>query len=342
MIRLAKIKCGIIKLIISKRNKHQFLATSTLDNQFPHRISLSQAAEITGYHQDYLGQLCRLGKLKAAKIGRNWYTTKSELETLRLFNNSIEEEVEQFSDYMSPEEDKGLFEISQQVVLQNKASVDAVQAIKADQKETQVFINEAIQNNSVARTQPMVISRVVSMPIELKSESVKVAEVPRQEHTLQTLVTRMKLENLRSEVIEMSGVMQEFSADLKEIKHTLSRHEQLLSHKQDLTKNYAPSINLLHTQPRTVELWGLQDHQTVPISTNIKFAWLAPVMAIALVIVASVWILNGVSNTQPMSGSIVVYPTYQAPVNVVNDFASGEVAGESVLLQSPDDWYLGE
>jgi hypothetical protein len=38
-------------------------------------LSLAQAAEITGYHQDYLGQLARAGKLPAQKIGRNWVTT---------------------------------------------------------------------------------------------------------------------------------------------------------------------------------------------------------------------------------------------------------------------------
>ena len=38
-------------------------------------LSLAQAAVITGYHQDYLGQLARAGKLPAQKIGRNWVTT---------------------------------------------------------------------------------------------------------------------------------------------------------------------------------------------------------------------------------------------------------------------------
>jgi hypothetical protein len=43
-------------------------------------ISLSQAAELTGYHEDYLGQTARLGELKAVKIGRNWITLRSSLE----------------------------------------------------------------------------------------------------------------------------------------------------------------------------------------------------------------------------------------------------------------------
>jgi hypothetical protein len=45
-------------------------------------LSLSQAARLTGYHQDYLGQLCRLGKLPAKKVGRNWWTSKEALQSL--------------------------------------------------------------------------------------------------------------------------------------------------------------------------------------------------------------------------------------------------------------------
>ena len=42
-------------------------------------ISLSDASSQTGYHQDYLGYLCRIGKLKGFKIERNWVTTKENL-----------------------------------------------------------------------------------------------------------------------------------------------------------------------------------------------------------------------------------------------------------------------
>ena len=43
-------------------------------------ISLSEASKISGYHPDYLGFLCRSGKLKGFKLGRNWVTTKENLD----------------------------------------------------------------------------------------------------------------------------------------------------------------------------------------------------------------------------------------------------------------------
>jgi excisionase family DNA binding protein len=39
-------------------------------------ISLAEAAKLTNYSQDYISLLCRQGKLRAEKLGRNWVTTK--------------------------------------------------------------------------------------------------------------------------------------------------------------------------------------------------------------------------------------------------------------------------
>lgn len=45
-------------------------------------LSLHQAAKMTGYHQDYLGQMARSGKLEARKVGRNWQTTKHAIDKM--------------------------------------------------------------------------------------------------------------------------------------------------------------------------------------------------------------------------------------------------------------------
>lgn len=39
-------------------------------------ISAKRGAEITKYTNDYIGQLCRAGKVDSVKIGRNWYITE--------------------------------------------------------------------------------------------------------------------------------------------------------------------------------------------------------------------------------------------------------------------------
>ena len=46
-------------------------------------IPLSEAAKLTSYAEDYLGQRARQGRLKAIKLGRNWITTRAAIEDYR-------------------------------------------------------------------------------------------------------------------------------------------------------------------------------------------------------------------------------------------------------------------
>lgn len=46
-------------------------------------ISLKQAAHATGYAKDYVGQLCREGRVPARLIGRNWYVLETALQDHR-------------------------------------------------------------------------------------------------------------------------------------------------------------------------------------------------------------------------------------------------------------------
>lgn len=42
-------------------------------------ISSKRAAKITGYAKDYVGQLCREGRVEARLVGRNWYVLESSI-----------------------------------------------------------------------------------------------------------------------------------------------------------------------------------------------------------------------------------------------------------------------
>jgi hypothetical protein len=54
----------------------------TLENKV--YVSSKRAAELTGYAKDYVGQLCREGRVEARLIGRNWYIRKDALEDRQL------------------------------------------------------------------------------------------------------------------------------------------------------------------------------------------------------------------------------------------------------------------
>ena len=55
-------------------------------------ISSKRAAKITGYAKDYIGQLCREGRVEARLVGRNWYVLESSITEHR-FGISQKEEI---------------------------------------------------------------------------------------------------------------------------------------------------------------------------------------------------------------------------------------------------------
>jgi len=56
-------------------------------------VSSKRAAKITGYAKDYVGQLCREGRVEARLVGRNWYVLESAIREHRF--GAKEEEPEE-------------------------------------------------------------------------------------------------------------------------------------------------------------------------------------------------------------------------------------------------------
>lgn len=46
-------------------------------------ISSKRAAKVTGYAKDYIGQLCREGRVPAQQVGRSWYVLESAIKDHR-------------------------------------------------------------------------------------------------------------------------------------------------------------------------------------------------------------------------------------------------------------------
>ena len=55
---------------------------------------------MSGYTQDYLGYLIRQGEIKGKKVGRNWFTTKAEVDEY-LFKKKIRNEEFAVKDFFS-------------------------------------------------------------------------------------------------------------------------------------------------------------------------------------------------------------------------------------------------
>jgi hypothetical protein len=52
-------------------------------------VSSKRAAKITGYAKDYVGQLCREGRVEARLVGRNWYVLESSVREHRFGSGTI-------------------------------------------------------------------------------------------------------------------------------------------------------------------------------------------------------------------------------------------------------------
>lgn len=53
-------------------------------------ISSKQAAKITGYAKDYIGQLCREGRVTARLVGRSWYVLEAAIQDHRFGAPAVE------------------------------------------------------------------------------------------------------------------------------------------------------------------------------------------------------------------------------------------------------------
>ncbi|MFA6279112.1 MAG: helix-turn-helix domain-containing protein [Candidatus Paceibacterota bacterium] len=52
-------------------------------------VSSKQAAKITGYAKDYIGQLCREGRVPARLVGRSWYVLETAIQDHRFGNPEV-------------------------------------------------------------------------------------------------------------------------------------------------------------------------------------------------------------------------------------------------------------
>ncbi|HVB19860.1 MAG TPA: helix-turn-helix domain-containing protein [Candidatus Paceibacterota bacterium] len=55
-------------------------------------VSSKQAAKITGYAKDYIGQLCREGRVPARLVGRSWYVLESAIHDHRFGDQKTDQE----------------------------------------------------------------------------------------------------------------------------------------------------------------------------------------------------------------------------------------------------------
>lgn len=180
-------------------------------------ISLSRAAQLTGYHQDYLGQLCRLGKLPAQKVGRNWFTFPDALRKLSASEVSLVD-----------------------------IGVDANVGANTDEESSDDLIAKELHHESVVNSfeysepqvsQNITVSQVEGLPIAIRT----VAVPARRVNTVQNVLTTIRINLLQQEVSELRQMLVRLMSEV-------SKHADLLQNYSAVARlNQQASDQLKHS-----------------------------------------------------------------------------------------------
>ncbi len=83
-----------IRRFQTRRDSVIVCAMEEIDIEGKKYISTKQASEMTGYAKDYVGQLCREGRVPARQIGRSWYVLATAIKEHRFgVADAIKEEI---------------------------------------------------------------------------------------------------------------------------------------------------------------------------------------------------------------------------------------------------------
>lgn len=173
---------------------------TNIQNNSP-RISLARASQLTGYHQDYLGQLCRLGKLDAVKIGRNWFTSPEALNGLSASINSASS-------------------------VSNEAVEEIAEEIEEEMPQAELIVSQPVIAENIT------ISEVDGMPIAIRAMPVQI----RNTNSVQGILTNLRIESLQQEVIELRKLLFRLMEEVKshtsilQTRETVNRVQDSLKH----------------------------------------------------------------------------------------------------------------
>jgi hypothetical protein len=193
-------------------------------------ISLAEASRQTGYHQDYLGFLCRTGKLKGFKVGRNWLVAQIELDSfIENYKNGISEVIDESGNKINVHVEKQ----NTDNLEEGPAPINSVYATKP------LPTTNALEENVVASPLPV-------QAIQINLEHLK-------KEVIENLESR--IESLAKNVGDVEKAAAQKNIELEEVKKTEEANQQKSlqaalilpnviseNQRQDLQKKFASSF----------------------------------------------------------------------------------------------------
>ena len=147
-------------------------------------VSSKRAAKMTGYAKDYIGQLCREGRVPARLVGRSWYVLETAIQDHRFGTTDIQSEeiVETVQDQtISPEWESPKYESAKDELL---PSVNRLRTTGIEESNEEVRDSERLQDTwktwfdriADAETGIVAVESVKEEEIETKIEEIEKIE----------------------------------------------------------------------------------------------------------------------------------------------------------------------
>lgn len=254
---LSKMKVdGITNKNNAQSNSNELLNTSNNKNKITldgiNYISSKRAAKIMGYTQDYIGQLCRGGKIEARQVGRGWYipesivlkniktesvktqdlkdsedieTQKKALEDIIVFKDQVNEIPIGLKELQETNEQTQEKEVSKEVLISPSEEIELPninnKKHKDDKKDYYYpsFLNAAYSLDDTpliptpVRSREPVLHQIITEEVDTSKHSVEIRRVPEQ------MVTAPGLKQIP---VQDTRRVQRITSDILKPKNTLS------------------------------------------------------------------------------------------------------------------------
>ncbi|HEX3099488.1 MAG TPA: hypothetical protein VHQ41_00765 [Patescibacteria group bacterium] len=267
-------------------------------------ISLSRAAQLTGYHQDYLGQLCRLGKLPATKVGRNWFT----------FPEAV-----------------------------NRLTSPAVSNIDLPVEEILSELENETESEQFVATEPKVIqnitvSQVEGLPIAIRSIPTPVRSV----NSVQNILTTLRIESLQREVSELRQMLARLMTEVANHTSILeSRAQNRASAQQQDLLRHSYISNFDFNAPFSRRNIMLQEEPSQPEKAPLlnlselepRYSWVAILSAAAVIAAFAMLTYTSISGQFFGSGQPQVSTVYHHMPTIATELQP-TVAGDTISPES--------
>ena len=266
-----------------------------INNNSP-RISLARAAQLTGYHQDYLGQLCRLGKLPATKVGRNWFTSADAL-------NNLSSNLGQSQEFYE----------------------EAVGDVEEPIQETEQ-LPEPISVSQPIISQNITVSEVEGMPIAIQTLPVAV----RNTNTVQNILTNMRIESLQQEVTELRQLLFKLMQEVKAHAGILESREIMNRVQDSLKHSYVSNFDFNMPEQRSAVAFETPTRpiwEPEPARRYELVSWLAASAAVVAITFIGVGAISGNFFGTQSEVKTVYYHS-----EIVPEVAGVETPNESEIL----------